>query len=149
MRKLVLIIALLASPVLAVTPDEMLDDPVLEARARVISKDLRCVVCQNENIDDSNAEIARDLRLLVRERLLAGDSDAEIIASLVARYGEFVLLRPSMTGANVILWWAGPVLLLAGLSLAVVYIRRRPKLATVTLTKAEEARIAKLLKEED
>ena len=148
MRKLILLLALMAGPALSVTPDEMLDDPVLEARAREISKGLRCVVCQNENIDDSNAAIARDLRLLVREMLVAGDSDDEVVAALVARYGEFVLLRPSMNGANVILWFAGPALLLAGLGMALVYIRRRPRPVADRLNAAEEARIATLMQEE-
>lgn len=148
MRRFVFLLILVASPMLAVTPDEMLDDPVLEARAREISKGLRCVVCQNENIDDSNAAIARDLRLLVREMLVAGNSDDDVVAALVARYGEFVLLRPSMNGANVILWFAGPALLLAGLGMALLYIRRRPRLLADRLNAAEEARIATLMQEE-
>ena len=94
MFKYLLLILMLATPVLAVQPDEILDDPVLEARARVISKVLRCLVCRNENIDDSNAELARDLRLLVRERLVAGDTNQEVEDFVVDRYGEFILLMP-------------------------------------------------------
>ena len=96
----VLIALLIAAPALAVQPEEMLADPVLEARARAISKEVRCLVCRNESIDDSNAGLARDLRLLVRERLTAGDSDAEVLNYLVERYGEFVLLKPRFSIAN-------------------------------------------------
>ncbi|RMD49780.1 MAG: cytochrome c-type biogenesis protein CcmH, partial [Alphaproteobacteria bacterium] len=96
----------------AVEPDEMLADPALEARARAISKQLRCLVCRNESIDESNAKLARDLRLLVRERLKAGDSDEEVIAYIVDRYGEFVLLKPRARGVNLLLWLAGPLMLL-------------------------------------
>lgn len=145
MRYLVLILLLLAPTAYAVQPDEMLADPVLEARARDISQDLRCLVCRNENIDDSNADLAKDLRLLVRERLLAGDTDAQVKAALVARYGEFVLLLPTTNGANIILWWAGPALLLAGFGLAFFFIRRRPQTAPASLTKAEEKRLHDLM----
>ncbi|OIP82996.1 MAG: cytochrome C biogenesis protein CcdA, partial [Rhodobacterales bacterium CG2_30_65_12] len=100
MRKLLLALALLAGPAFAVNPDEVLDDPALEARAREISAELRCVVCRGENIDESNAEIAGDLRLLVRERLVAGDSNEAVIASIVERYGEYVLMKPTTEGAN-------------------------------------------------
>jgi cytochrome c-type biogenesis protein CcmH len=115
----------LAAPAGAVQPGEVLPDPALEARAREISKDLRCLVCRNENIDDSNAELARDLRLLVRERLVAGDDDAEVVAYIVDRYGEYVLLNPPATGANLALWLAGPVLLLLAGGVAAVYLRGR------------------------
>lgn len=103
---------LTATPGIAVLPDEVLDDPVLEARARVISKDIRCMVCQNQSIDDSNADLARDLRIIVRERLVAGDSDAEVKNYLVARYGDYVLLTPPMTWGTALLW-GGPFVLLA------------------------------------
>ena len=109
----------------AVQPDEILDDPVLEARARELSKELRCLVCRNQSIDDSDADLARDLRLLVRERLLAGDSDAEAMEFIVERYGEFVLLKPTTTGANLVLWVAGPVMLLLALGGGLIYARRR------------------------
>jgi len=115
----------LAGPARAVQPDEVLTDPALEARARAISQDLRCLVCRNESIDESNAPLARDLRMLVRTRLQAGDSDEQVIAFLVARYGEYVLLRPRVGGANLVLWLAGPCLLLAALGLAGAYLRRR------------------------
>src|SRR3546814_8109266 len=106
MRRLLLVLSLLlAAPALAVEPSEMLDDPVLEQRARDLSAEIRCVVCQNESIDSSNAEIARELRLLVRERLVAGDSDQQVLDYLVARYGDFVLLRPPMKPATYLLWF--------------------------------------------
>lgn len=122
---LLLALALLASAAHAVQPDEILPDPALEARARAITKELRCVVCQSESIDDSNADIARDLRLLVRERIVAGDDDAEVRAFVVDRYGEFVLFRPPFTARNAVLWLSGPLLLLAGGSIAFAFIRRR------------------------
>ena len=115
MRRLVLILCLLAAPVWAVQPDEVLDDPALEARARDISEGLRCLVCRNESIDESNADLARDLRLLVRERLVEGDTDDEVVEFVVDRYGEYVLLRPTSGGANLLLWYAGPILLLIAL----------------------------------
>jgi cytochrome c-type biogenesis protein CcmH len=134
----------LALPALAVQPDEILADPALEARARAISLGLRCVVCRNESIDESNAEIARDMRLVVRERLVAGDSDAQVIDFMVARFGEFVLLEPRRDGINVILWVSGPVLLLLGLGLAGLVYRRRPP-TEAPLTPEEEARLKELL----
>lgn len=146
MRALVLCLMLLASPALAVQPDEMLSDPVLEARARDISRDLRCPVCQGEAIDDSNAPISRDLRLLVRERLVAGDSDAEVVDYIVARYGEFVLFKPRATGTGLILWLAGPAMLLIGGGLAYAMTRRRAR-PEAELTEAEKARLAELMKE--
>lgn len=117
--------ATLAAPVMAVQPDEVLEDPVLEERARGISAGLRCLVCRNESIDESNADLARDLRLLVRERLVGGDTDDETLAYIVARYGEYVLLRPTFNGSTIALWLAGPLLLLAGLGLSLTYVRGR------------------------
>lgn len=117
----------LGTPALAVQPDEVLDDPVLEERARDISSGLRCLVCRNESIDESNADLARDLRLLVRERLVAGDSDAEAVAYIVARYGEYVLLRPTFSGSTIALWLAGPLLLLTGIGLSLGYVRQRAR----------------------
>lgn len=135
-------------PALAVQPDEILDDPALEARARSISAELRCVVCRSESIDDSNAPLARDLRLLVRERLLAGDSDVEVKSYVVDRFGEFVLLRPVMSGANLVLWLSGPAMLMAALALGAVYLRRRRVAAAPPpLSPAEEARLRALLDE--
>ncbi|MEO1000158.1 MAG: cytochrome c-type biogenesis protein [Pseudomonadota bacterium] len=132
----------------AVAPHEVLEDPALEARAREISKGLRCVVCRNESIDESNAEIAADMRRLVRERLVAGDSDAEVRAWFVARYGEFVLLEPTRTGANLILWFAGPALLLLGGAAAFAVIRRGRRAAPAAgaaLSEEEAARLRRLM----
>jgi len=144
---IILALALLAPAAHAVQPDEILPDPVLEARARAITRELRCVVCQSESIDDSNADIARDLRLLVRERILAGDSDTQVRAFVVDRYGEFVLFRPPFTARNATLWLAGPVLLLAGGTIAFAFIRRRaaaPAPARTPLSPEEEARLRDL-----
>lgn len=110
---------------LAVNPDEVLADPALEARARDISYNLRCLVCQNQSIDDSDADLARDLRLLVRERLQAGDSNEETVQYLVDRYGEFVLLKPVMAWHTLALWLAAPVALVGGIVLLVILGRRR------------------------
>jgi cytochrome c-type biogenesis protein CcmH len=139
-------LALTAPPVLAVQPDEVLADPALEARARAISRDLRCPVCQGEAIDDSNAPISRDLRLLVRERLVAGDNDTEVVDYIVARYGEFVLFNPRASGSGLILWLAGPAMLLAGGALAFAVTRRRAK-PEADLSEEERARLAELMKE--
>lgn len=134
----------LASPLAAVQPDEILSDPVLEARARAITAQLRCPVCQGETIDDSNAPISRDLRLLVRERLVAGDNDQAAIDYVVDRYGEFVLFNPRPTGSGLILWLAGPVLLLTGGLVAVLSLRRR-NTETSPLSAEEEARLQAIL----
>ena len=121
-----LALALLAAvPAGAVQPDEVLSDPVLESRARELSKGLRCLVCRNESIDESHADLARDLRLLLRERLVAGDSDDEAMTFIVDRYGEYVLLTPTTGGSNLILWIAGPAMLGAGGLIAALYLRRR------------------------
>ena len=144
---LAIVVALSATGAsLAVQPDEILPDPALEARARAISKDLRCPVCQGESIDDSSAPISRDLRLVVRERLVAGDSNDEVIDFVVDRYGEFVLFNPRPQGANLILWLAGPGLLLVGFAGALVYLRRRAEPQPAPeLTEAEQARLKELL----
>ncbi|MBE1296854.1 cytochrome c-type biogenesis protein [Phycobacter azelaicus] len=134
----------------AVQPDEVLADPVLEQRARALSEDLRCLVCRNENIDESNADLARDLRLLVRERLVAGDSDTEVIDFVVDRYGEYVLLRPTASGANWMLWAAGPLMLAMALGLAFAYLRgraRAPRTAEVGLSPEEQARLKQIIDE--
>lgn len=147
MRRLVLALVLLAGPALAVQPDEVLPDPAMEARARALSRELRCPVCQSESIDDSNADIARDLRLFLRERLVAGDSDQQALDAMVARYGEYVLLRPTTGGANLLLWLAGPGLLLAGGAGAWVWLRRRQAAgAPEALSEDEERRLAEILK---
>lgn len=148
MKRLILILCLLATPVLAVQPDEVLDDPVLEARARELSKGLRCPVCQSESIDESNADIARDLRILVRDRIVAGDSDEQAIAYIVDRYGEYVLLKPTFGGANLVLWIAGPAMLLGALGMGAVYLRRRGQARVPdALSDAEQARLREILKE--
>lgn len=145
---LMLAVALpVAGPVLAVQPHEMLDDPALEARARALSKGLRCLVCRNENIDDSDAQLAADLRVLLRERLVAGDTDEEAVAFLVDRYGEYVLLNPPATGVNLLLWVAGPAMLLAGVGIAFATFRRRGQIRAEELSEAERARLAEILKE--
>jgi cytochrome c-type biogenesis protein CcmH len=147
---LTVLLLALASPVAAVQPDEVLADPALEARARALSKELRCLVCRNESIDESHAPLARDLRLLLRERLVAGDSDAEAMAFIVDRFGEYVLLNPTTTGTNLILWVAGPAMLLGGGAIAALYIRRRARAGEAPdagLTEAERARLAEILKE--
>jgi cytochrome c-type biogenesis protein CcmH len=139
----------LATPVFAVQPDEVLDDPALETRARELSKGLRCVVCQNESIDESNADLARELRIVVRERLVAGDSDEQVLDFLVARYGEFVLLKPRTEGWNIILWLSGPALFLMALGIGVAYVRGRSKAAAPTeagLSDDEAARLKEILK---
>ena len=140
---------LLAVPLaaLAVEPGEELKDPVLEARARLLSRDIRCLVCQNQSIDDSNAPLARDLRLIVRERLLAGDSDDGIIQYLVARYGDFVRLQPPMKPATYALWF-GPVAILAmgAVGILVFFSRRRRRIdAPAPLSAEERARLERLL----
>lgn len=146
---LALVLVLLApARAFAVQPDEVLDDPALEGRARELSQLVRCLVCQNESIDTSNADLARELRLLVRERLTAGDSDREVLDYLVARYGDFVLLRPRMTPANYLLWFGPAALLLVGLGGVALYFgRRRPRLQN-GLSAEEEARLARLMEED-
>ncbi|WP_226782599.1 cytochrome c-type biogenesis protein [Oceaniglobus trochenteri] len=146
MRWLALILCLWMTPALAVEPDEVLADPVLEQRARDISKGLRCLVCRNEHIDASDADLARDLRLLVRERLVAGDSDGEVVAYIVDRYGEYVLLNPPAQGSTLILWLAGPAMLLLAGGGAAVYLRkRRPEAAQAGLSEAEKAELERII----
>ena len=148
LRAILLLALLAATPAFAVQPDEMLADPAMEARARHISEGLRCLVCRNENIDDSDASLARDLRILLRERLTAGDTDAQALAFIVDRYGEYVLLTPDSRGINLILWLAGPAMLLTGLGTAVLYVRRRRTSAPpdAPLSDAESQRLAEILK---
>lgn len=125
MKRILLMLSLIMSlPVYAVQPDEILVDPLLEDRARELSKGLRCLVCQNESIDDSDAALARDLRLLVRERLVAGDSDDEVLDFVVERYGEFALLQPKFGGSNLVLWIAGPLGLLFAFIIGLNMMRR-------------------------
>ena len=145
-RFVVVLLALLgATPLHAVQVDEILPDPVLEARAREISHDLRCMVCQNQSIDDSEAPLARDLRLLVRERLKAGDSDSQVVDFMVARYGEFVLLKPRMNWHTAVLWGAPLAILIAGLLAIGFSVLRRsaaPPAPEVALSEAERLKLA-------
>lgn len=137
-----------AFPLRAVESNEMLADPALEARARTISRELRCLVCQNQSIDDSEAPLAHDLRVLVRERLKAGDSDTQVVDFVVARYGEFVLLKPRLSWHTLALWGAPPATVLLGAVMLFVISRRRrnaPVQETANLTSAEEARLVELL----
>ena len=150
LRPLVLVLALLATPLWAVQPDEVLPDPALEARAREISKVLRCPVCQGENIDESNAAVSRDLRLVVRERLLAGDENWQVLDSITARYGEYVLFEPEPRGINLILYLTGPAALLLALGGAAVFLRgRRKAMATPQdgLSDEEKRRLAEIMTE--
>ncbi|MCT4553809.1 MAG: cytochrome c-type biogenesis protein CcmH [Pelagimonas sp.] len=150
MKRLILALglSLMLSPAQAVEPDEMLPDPAQESRARDISAGLRCLVCQNESIDESNASLARDLRILVRERITAGDTDDEVLDFVVDRYGEFVLLQPTTGGWNWVLWATGPTLFLIAAGLGFGYIRRRASAPAPTetgLTDAERKRLEEIL----
>ena len=147
MRRLVFFLFaafLFAAPVFAVEPDEVLADPALEARARTLSKTLRCMVCQNQSIDDSNAPLARDLRILVRERLKSGDSDAQVREYLVARYGEFVLLEPRISERTIALWAAPGFVLVLGLLGIALWIRRGAPASLSPLSAEEKQRLSKL-----
>jgi cytochrome c-type biogenesis protein CcmH len=141
-------VVLMASPAFAVQPDEIMGDPAKEARARDLSRELRCMVCQNQSIDDSEAPLARDLRLLVRERIAAGDSDNQVMDFLVARYGEFVLLKPRVNQHTLVLWLLPPLALVGG-GLALWLHNRRRKSAgdppLLHLSEEEEARIERLI----
>ena len=134
----------LALPVAAVQPDEVLSDPALETRARALSLTLRCMVCQNQSIDDSDAPLARDLRVLVRERLKAGDSDTQIREFLVERYGQFVLLEPEKNSRTALLWLAPLLVLLAGALVLLRFFMRRPRHSPKPLTAAEKKRLKQL-----
>ncbi len=151
-RLLVLWICLAAAPALAVDPREVLKDPALEARARALSQELRCLVCQNQSIDDSDAELARDLRKLVRERIVAGDDDRRVIDYVVSRYGDFVLLRPRLTPATYLLWFGPLVFVLLGLVAIVVFYRRNRAgpgpTPAAPLSAEERRRLESLLKDE-
>jgi cytochrome c-type biogenesis protein CcmH len=136
------------SPALAVLPDEMLSDPALEARARTISGELRCLVCQNESIDNSNADLARDLRILVRKRLVAGDTNQQVLDYIVARYGEFVLLKPSFALHNLVLWAAPFSLLLGGAVLIFISSRKRKRAETTMLSEQENEALQKILNDD-
>jgi cytochrome c-type biogenesis protein CcmH len=147
MKRLIFTLMLIASPLWAVEPDEILADPVLETRAREISKGLRCLVCQNESIDESHASLARDLRILVRERLVAGDDD-QVVDFIVERYGEYVLLQPRASGSTLLLWAAGPLMLLLAAGSGIIYLRGRSSAAEQgndALSEAEEVRLREIL----
>ena len=149
-RRLALLVLLVfaVSPAFAVNPDEMLPDPALETRAREISAHLRCLVCQNQSIDDSNAQLAHDLRILVREKLKEGASDQQIYDYLVSRYGEFVLLNPRLSQHTVILWGAPALLLSVGaVSLLVLAARRRARRQGAPLSADEKAKLEAILRE--
>jgi cytochrome c-type biogenesis protein CcmH len=143
----VTLLALAASPARAVQPDEIMPDPAKEARARELSRELRCMVCQNQSIDDSEAPLARDLRLLVRERIAAGDTDSQVIDFLVARYGEFVLLKPKVSSHTLLLWLLPPLVLLGGGLALWAHNRRRLKTEKPLggLSAEEEARLQRLM----
>jgi cytochrome c-type biogenesis protein CcmH len=141
------IFLLAAGPALAVNPDEVLKDPALESRARALSGQLRCMVCQNQSIDDSNADLARDLRILVRARLTAGDSDDQVIDYLVSRYGEFVLLKPRLSEHTLLLWATPFGLALIGVVVIAVKARRRSAAVPEELSEEERQKLADLLKD--
>ena len=153
MRTLFFSVLLICIPFASYTvePTEVLSDPVLEERARIISKDLRCLVCQNESIDDSNANLAKDLRILVRERLVAGDSDDEVLNFIVDRYGEFALLKPRSDGFNLILWLSGPLMLLIALIISFTFISSKQKSKrhiTTGLSDHEKKELSKIVNED-
>jgi len=154
-RAFVLAFAVFAAglaPAWAVLPGEILDDPILEARARDLSRELRCLVCQNQDIDSSNADLARDLRVLVRERLVAGDSDGEVKAFLVARYGDFVLFEPPMKPATYVLWFGPALMVLLGAGGLIAYLarrRRNPAVPAAPLSAEERRRLERLLSDTD
>jgi cytochrome c-type biogenesis protein CcmH len=147
-RRALLVALLLLRPLMAwaIGPDEILSDPALEARARAISKELRCLVCQSESIDESEADLAKDLRRVVRERLLAGDSDKEVIDYIAARYGDFVRLTPPVKPSTLPLWLAPLIVLTTGGAIAVIAFRRRKAVATPPLSVAEEGALDDALK---
>jgi cytochrome c-type biogenesis protein CcmH len=145
---LVLLLALFfAGAAQAVKPDEVLQDPALEARARALSEGLRCMVCQNQSIDESDADLARDLRILVRQRLVAGDTDQQVMDYIVSRYGEFVLLKPRFSLRNALLWGTPVLLLLAGGLFIVLSARSRRPAADSTLSAEEQAALDKMLRD--
>lgn len=146
---LVCIMMALSMPLMAVGPDEILSDPVLESRARDLSAGLRCLVCQNQSIDDSDADLARDLRLLVRERLVAGDTNAEVEQYVVDRYGEYVLLNPRLGPHTILLWVAAPLLLLVGLGALLLARRRSAGSTGPVMTAEEKAALAELQRDTD
>ena len=152
MRAFVLAFLMISFPFVSysVEPSEVLDDPILEERARNISKNLRCLVCQNESIDDSNASLAKDLRILVRERLVAGDNNDEVLKFIVDRYGEFALLKPRSDGSNLILWLSGPLMLLIALIISFSFIKSNynsKRRSSTVLSDHEKSELKKIFSE--
>ncbi|HEY0214670.1 MAG TPA: cytochrome c-type biogenesis protein [Paenirhodobacter sp.] len=149
LRLLALILLLSTARAVAVQPDEILADPALESRARALSQELRCPICQGESIDDSNAAVARDLRLLVRDRLTQGDTDQQVLDHITARYGEYVRFLPDTRGTNMILYATGPVVFLLALGGVLIWLRSRrpPAQPPDALSTDEEARLRKILKD--
>jgi cytochrome c-type biogenesis protein CcmH len=143
---LLFLLALLASPCFAVQPDEVMNDPALEARARALSSELRCMICQNQSIDDSDAPLARDIRVLIRQRIAQGESNGAVRSYLVSRYGDFILLKPPLKPETLLLWLIAPLTLCAGLA-AVFVARRRAPPATAALSAEEEAQLAILTRD--
>ena len=152
MRALALAFLMICFPFVSfsVEPSEILDDPILEERARNISKNLRCLVCQNESIDDSNASLAKDLRILVRERLVSGDTEDEVLNFIVDRYGEFALLKPRTDGSNLILWLSGPIMLLIALIISFSFIKSNynsKRGSSTVLSEHEKSELKKIFSE--
>ena len=148
MIRLLVVLMLIAGPIAAVEPDEILADPELEARARALGHEVRCLVCRSESVEESNAEFARDVRLVIRERIEAGDSDADVMAFLTDRFGEYIAMRPRFGGSTLWLWLSGPLLLLIGAAVAVGFVLRGRNDALAALTDAEDAEIARLMAED-
>jgi cytochrome c-type biogenesis protein CcmH len=145
--RLLLTVFFLTTEVLALQPGEILKDPALEARARSISKNLRCLVCQNQSIDDSDAALAKDLRIMVRNQIVSGKSNEQIISDIVARYGDFVLLKPPINQKTLILWFSPVLILLAGGMSIYIYFRKRKSAAAETLlSDAEKEKLAEIWK---
>ncbi|MBV9289369.1 MAG: cytochrome c-type biogenesis protein CcmH [Hyphomicrobiales bacterium] len=144
---LVAVFVVLAAPSLAVQPDEVMNDPALEQRARALSAELRCMVCQNQSIDDSDAPLAHDIRIMIRQRIAAGESNDAVRAYLVSRYGDFILLKPPLKPETLLLWLCAPLSLCAGLAAALI-ARRRSSLAPAALSLEEEARLAALTRDD-
>ncbi|MEM7469769.1 MAG: cytochrome c-type biogenesis protein [Pseudomonadota bacterium] len=147
MKRLLVLLCVIAMPLFAVEPDEVLDDPVLEERARAISAEVRCVVCQNEPIDSSDAGVARDLRMIIRERLVAGDTDQQVFDYLVLRYGDFVLFNPPWKPSTYALWLGPFVILVLGFLAVVITLYRKRDAVVPVLDAEEQAKIDALLKD--
>ena len=147
MIRLLALLCIFATPLWAVEPEEMLADPTQEARARALSTELRCPVCRNESIDESNAVLAKELRIILRERIAGGDSDEQAVDYLVKRYGEFILLNPPVTGSSWLLWGAAPALFLIALAIGAGVVRRKPTGEDDDLNADEKRRLERILQE--